>query len=74
MTQATFIDREFARRKLEVDPHGRAAAREKVSQIFGGLKVFAGFPRQFQEKLIQRQLRLEALQNGVGADPARNRR
>jgi PPIC-type PPIASE domain len=69
LTQGTFIDREFARRKLEVDPQGRDAAREKVSQIFGGLKVFAGFPRQFQETLIRRQLRLEALQTALGPIP-----
>jgi hypothetical protein len=52
-----------------VSSKGRDAARLKVSQIFGGPKVFAGFPRQFQETLVRRQLRLEALQTALGPIP-----
>jgi hypothetical protein len=56
------IDPEFKRRKLTTAAIDRREAKDKASQIFGGKKIFAAFPKDFQNLVVDRQVRLEALQ------------
>jgi hypothetical protein len=55
-------DREFRRRKLEVTPDTRARARRRAAQVFRGAKVFDAFPKSFQDLVIARQQRMDALE------------
>lgn len=60
------VDREFARRHLKVTPQLTKQAKTETASQFGSVKTLAKFPKSFQERIVGRQARLDALRASLG--------
>jgi peptidyl-prolyl cis-trans isomerase C len=60
------VDDLFAERKLEIDEETRTSARQASEQSFGGKDVFEQFPEDFQETIVEREARYEAVAKSIG--------
>lgn len=59
--QYVLVDREVAKRKLRIAPADTQAARTEVTQQAGGDDIFKGFPKDYQDTLVQRAAKVDAL-------------
>lgn len=56
------IDQEFERRSLTITPELQREAEANAATLFRGPKVFNQFPKAFRDLVIERQVRIEALE------------
>ncbi len=59
--QYVLVDREIDRRKLKIGDSQRQAARSEVAQQAGGEEILGGFPKEYQDQLVERAARVSAL-------------
>jgi len=59
--QYVLVDREVARRKLKISDADLKAARDEVAQQAGGADILNAFPKEYQDQLIQRAAKVDAL-------------
>lgn len=59
--QYALVDREIDKRKLEILPADRQAARTEVARQVGGVDLFNGFPKAYQDKLVDRAAKVSRL-------------
>ena len=59
--QYVLVDREIDRRKLKIADAARTAARSEVAQQAGGEEILGGFPKDYQDQLVDRAARVSAL-------------
>jgi PPIC-type PPIASE domain len=70
LVSQVFVDKEFAQKKLKVSAKNRSDAKAAAAAIFGGAAVFDKFPKWFQDRVTQRQERVEALSATIPAAAA----
>jgi parvulin-like peptidyl-prolyl isomerase len=66
--QYLLVDREVAKRKLKITPADTQAARAEVSQQAGGADIFNGFPKDYQDTLVQRAAKVDKLTISLAGD------
>ncbi len=59
--QYVLIDREVERRKLKISEADLRAARAQVAQQAGGEEVLTEFPKDYQDQLVERAAKVDAL-------------
>ena len=61
LVNQVFVDKVFNEKHLKVSAENKAAAKTAAEGIFVNAKIFGQFPKSFQEKVIGRQERIEAV-------------
>ena len=59
--QYVLVDREVDRRKIKIGEAERRTARVEVAKQAGGEEILGAFPKDYQEKLVERAARVSAL-------------
>ena len=59
--QYVLVDREISRRKIKIGDAQRTAARTEVAEQAGGEQILGGFPKEYQDQLVERAARVSAL-------------
>jgi parvulin-like peptidyl-prolyl isomerase len=59
--QYVLVDREIARRKLKISDVELRNARTEVAEQAGGEEILGGFPKEYQDQLVERAARVGAL-------------
>jgi foldase protein PrsA len=59
--QYVLVDREIERRKLKITEADLRAARDEVAQQAGGVDILNAFPKDYQDVLVERAAKVDAL-------------
>ncbi len=59
--QYVLVDREIEKRKIKILPADLQAARGEVAQQAGGEDILGGFPREYQDTLVERAAKVSRL-------------
>ncbi len=59
--QYVLVDREVERRKLKITGSDLKAARQEVAKQAGGEEILTAFPKDYQDTLVKRAARVDAL-------------
>jgi foldase protein PrsA len=59
--QYVLVDDEVARRKLKITDADLKSARDEVAQQAGGVEILNAFPKPYQDQLVQRAAKVDAL-------------
>ncbi|MCA1691154.1 MAG: peptidylprolyl isomerase [Actinobacteria bacterium] len=59
--QYVLVDREIERRKIVISPSELTSARTAVTEQAGGEEILKGFPKEYQDTLVERAARVDAL-------------
>ena len=68
--QYVLVDQEVARRKLKITDADLKAARDEVAQQAGGADILNAFPKDYQDELVQRAAKVDALTVSLAGQPA----
>ncbi len=61
LVNQVFVDRVFNEKHLKVSAQNKTDAKTAAEGIFGTAQIFAAFPKSFQQTVIKRQERIEAV-------------
>jgi parvulin-like peptidyl-prolyl isomerase len=59
--QYVLVDREIDKRKLKIGDAELRTARTEVAQQAGGEEILGGFPKEYQDQLVERAAKVDAL-------------
>lgn len=63
LVNQVFVDRVFREKHLKISAQNKTDAKTAAEAIFGTAKVFGAFPKSFQNTVISRQERIEAVKS-----------